>query len=141
MSHAPRGIASQKHAEKPTIRAACPEGKLPDVVADFERVEAIAPVADERRIVVVPSLGPVPAAQVAQRFAELVGDDQAHTGDEQHVLPTPPRSERAANRQEHEHERRPALHERRRLGEPAELFELAISWSCTKNATGRSTKK
>src|SRR5262245_57127250 len=87
-------------------------------------MEAIRARADERRVVVVPGLGPIAAAQVTERVAELVGHDQTDASNYKRVLPALPRAECAANAERDEHQWRPALHERRRLGEPAELFDL-----------------
>ena len=86
-SQRPRGIASQNTRGEAQNSRGVAGGEAARVVAHFERVKAVRAGADERRIVVVPRFGPVAAEQVAERFAKLIGDDQADAGDEQRVLP------------------------------------------------------
>ena len=125
-SHRERGIASQNTDANPSDPRRVARREAADVVADLKRMEAIRAVADERRIIVVPGLGPVAAEQVAERFAKLIGNNQADAGDEQHMLPAPPWPPCPAYEQDHEHERRPALHERRRFGQPRNSSKLAM---------------
>ena len=115
-------------------------GEAAGVVADFERVEAVRAGADERRVVVVPRLGPVAAAQVAERFAELVGHDQADAGDEQRVLPVLATVRTPANASSTSTSGDQLCTSGGGSVSQRNSSNFAISWSWTKNATGRSTK-
>src|SRR5438094_8234423 len=55
---------------------------------------------------------------------EKIGYDQADTGDEEHLLPPQKWSPRPSNNQDRQHQRRPILHFRRRIREPAKHFDL-----------------
>src|SRR4051794_12093560 len=100
-----------------------PRRKAADVVTNLKRMETISARTDERRIIVVPSLRPVAAKQIPQRLPTLIRNDQADARNEQHMLPVSPRTERTSHAQQHEQNRRPTLHQRRRLRQPPQFFE------------------
>jgi len=89
-------------------------GKTAQVAAGRKGMEAVRVVLDQRRVVVVPGLGPVAAEEVGDRNTALVGDDDRDAGGEQCPLPVAKRAGRTSYHQDGQERRRPQLHDRRR---------------------------
>jgi 2-C-methyl-D-erythritol 4-phosphate cytidylyltransferase len=62
-------------------------GKTADVIAALKWMETVRPGADERWIIVSPSVRPIATENVAYRDSEIIGNNQAETRDKQCLLP------------------------------------------------------
>ncbi len=97
-----------------------PRGKVGISHAAMEGMESVGVIAQERRIVVDPRIGPVAAKAELQRVLELDGDQQTDTGGKQRQLPASKRPPRAADHERRQSRRRPPLQQPRRKLQPNE---------------------
>ena len=93
--------------------------KAAEIVATFKRMKAVGSIADERRVVVRPSLRPVATKDISEADTELIRHDQAGACDQQHFLPPAQWSQCPSHCEHRQNQRRPSLDFRRRVGEPA----------------------
>src|SRR5262249_7120265 len=98
-------------------------GKTANVVAALKRMKAVRAGADERWIVMRPSLGPIATKNIPERDAEIIGNDQADTCDQQHLLPALKWAPRPSNNQDRQHQSRPILYFWRWIREPSKNLD------------------
>ena len=101
--HSTAGHRNQPHRGEAQDPAGVAERKATDVVATLKRMKTIPTVANERWVVIGPSLRLIATTNISQRRTEFIRHDQAEARDQQHFLPAHKWSPCPSNHQHRQH--------------------------------------